>query len=216
MSQTQPIRVTGRNGLEGFITGPIAASGPGGQPVLVQLSDGRKVQVPASELILLSNGTYFLPYAPEELQVSNTRSQGPGPGQESETLVLPVIAEQLKVQKRQVITGGVRVGKVVREREELVDEPLLQEKVQVERVPINQVVEAVPQVRYEGETMVIPILEEIVVVQKRLLVKEELRITKQRQTTSQPQQVTLRSEEPVIEPLPGSAQPADSANSFPA
>ncbi|MCA1628121.1 MAG: YsnF/AvaK domain-containing protein, partial [Acidobacteria bacterium] len=62
---------------------------------------------------------------------------------------------------------------VVREREEIVDELLLKEAVEVERVIINREVDAPVPVRYEGETMIVPVLEEMLVVEKRLVLKEE-------------------------------------------
>jgi uncharacterized protein (TIGR02271 family) len=87
----------------------------------------------------------------------------------------------------------------VHEREEIIDEPLRQERVAIERVPINRAVDHAPTVRREGDTLVIPILEEVLVVEKRLMLKEELRVTLQQTDRRQPQSVTLRREEAVIE-----------------
>ena len=53
--------------------------------------------------------------------------------------------------------------------------------------------------RSEEDTLVIPLLEEVLVVEKRLLLKEEVRITKRRMETHRPQRVTLRREEAVVE-----------------
>jgi len=103
------------------------------------------------------------------------------------------------VRKRKVETGGVRVKKIVHEREEVVDEPLMREEVQVKRVPINRVVDAPVPVRHVGNTMIISLLEEVLVVEKRLMLKEELHITKGEVETYKPQRVTLRTEEAVIE-----------------
>ena len=47
--------------------------------------------------------------------------------------------------------------------------------------------------------MIVPLLEEVLVVEKRLMLKEELRITKRRVEDYQSQKVTLRSEEAVVE-----------------
>ena len=99
----------------------------------------------------------------------------------------------------EVITGGVRLVKRVTEREETVDEALLRESVQVERIPINRLVSEAPGSRQEGDTLVVPILEEVLVVEKRLMLMEEVRITRTRTEVHQPQTVTLRSEEAVIE-----------------
>jgi uncharacterized protein (TIGR02271 family) len=69
----------------------------------------------------------------------------------------------------------------------------------IERVPINRVVEAPIVARSEEDTLIIPLLEEVLVVEKRLLLKEELRITKKRIETHLPQRVTLRREEAIVE-----------------
>jgi uncharacterized protein (TIGR02271 family) len=84
-----------------------------------------------------------------------------------------------------------------------VDEPTVREEVTVERVPVNQFVEHAPEPRQEGDTVVYPVLEEVVVVQRRLLLKEEVRVTKRVTESRDPQTVTLRSEEVKIERVPG-------------
>lgn len=111
-----------------------------------------------------------------------------------ESVVIPVIDEQVQIDKRTVETGRVRISKTVQEREETVDIPLEQEVVEIERVPINQRVDTPPAVRYEGDTTVYPVLEEVVVVEKRLMLIEEVRVTKRRTTITEPQQVVLRRE----------------------
>jgi uncharacterized protein (TIGR02271 family) len=91
-------------------------------------------------------------------------------------LVLPVIEETLTVDTRPVETGRIRIQQVVHEREEPVDPPLLQEEVIIERVPVNRVVEGPVPGRYEGDTMIVSVLEEVVVVETRLLLTEEVHI----------------------------------------
>jgi uncharacterized protein (TIGR02271 family) len=114
-------------------------------------------------------------------------------------VVVPVVAETLDVQKRKVERGGVRIRKIVHEREEIVDEPLLREEVNVKRVPINRVVDGPIPIRHVGDTMIISLLEEVLVVEKRLMLKEELHITKGEVETFRPQRVVLRTEEARIE-----------------
>lgn len=69
----------------------------------------------------------------------------------------------------------------------------------IERVPINRVVEGRVSVRSEGDSLVIPLLEEVPVLEKCLLRKEEVRITRRQVDTQTPQRVTLRREEAVVE-----------------
>ena len=131
-------------------------------------------------------------------------SHAPPPS--DDTRVIPVIEETLDVQKRQVETGGVRITKVVHEREEVVNVPRVREEVTVERVTLNRIVDTPVSMRQEGDTLIIPLLEEVVVIEKRLMVKEELRITKRRIEEQASQQVTLRREEVVVERLDPSKQ----------
>ncbi|MCC7451191.1 MAG: YsnF/AvaK domain-containing protein [Anaerolineae bacterium] len=130
------------------------------------------------------------------------RTDQPGEKDQREEIAIPVVAEKLQVEKEAVARGTVRIRKTVHEHEETVDVPLSHEEVQVERVPVNRMIEGDVQVRYDGDTMIIPIVEEVLVVETRLMLKEELHITKRRVTENHPQTVTLRSEEATVEHLP--------------
>jgi stress response protein YsnF len=113
-----------------------------------------------------------------------------------------VVAESATLRKRKVDSGrGVRITKTVTEREQIVDERLEQDELLVERVTVNQVVDSenLPTVRQEGDVTIVPVLEEIVVIEKRTLLKEELRITRLRREINKPQRVMLRSEEVTAE-----------------
>jgi uncharacterized protein (TIGR02271 family) len=117
--------------------------------------------------------------------------------------VIPVIEEQIQVGKQVIETGKVLISKQVHTEERNIDIPLIHEEHDIERVPVNQYVEVAPAVRYEGDTMIIPVLREEVVMQKRLLVTEELRITKRKIETSVSEQVSLRREEVTVERISG-------------
>jgi len=129
--------------------------------------------------------------------------------------VIPVVEERMELDKRRIDTGGVRVTKEVHSRQEVVDEPIIRDVVSVERIAVNEVVERRPEVREEDDVIVIPVVEEMRVVEKRLVVREEVRITRSKVVTREPQTVTLRREEahverwneeaPSIEPPPRSA-----------
>ena len=116
-----------------------------------------------------------------------------------ETITIPVVEEFLQVERRIVETGGARIVKIIRERTEIVDEPLMAEEVTVERVPVNRPVDGAVAIRYVGDTMIVPLLEEVIVTEKRLILKEELHITRRQTTTRKPQEVILRTEEAVVE-----------------
>jgi uncharacterized protein (TIGR02271 family) len=165
--------------------------------VLVQLESGQQIPVSAAALIRQPDGSYYVPLNLAELAASRS---GCHLGSDK-ALVVPVIAEELAVQKRVVETGKVRITKVIHEREVVVDEPLLGETVEVERVPIERLVDGPIPMRYENNAVIVSIVEEVLVVEKRLMLKEELHIRKRRVETHQPQQVTLRREEARIERL---------------
>jgi uncharacterized protein (TIGR02271 family) len=102
--------------------------------------------------------------------------------------------------------GRVRITKTVQEREEVVDIPLIEEEVEVNHVPINQLVDRTEAIRHEGDTMIVPVYEEVLVVRKRLMLKEELHITRRRREVNRPQTVTVRREEVEVERLEGSEE----------
>jgi uncharacterized protein (TIGR02271 family) len=113
--------------------------------------------------------------------------------------VLRVAKEELAVGKRTVEVGRVRVNKKVRNREELVEQPLEHDKVEIDRVPINRVLKGPVKPRYEGDVLVIPVVEEVAVVTKQLMLKEELRIRKRAVRTVHKERVALKAEEVNIE-----------------
>ncbi|WP_437596024.1 DUF2382 domain-containing protein [Sorangium sp. So ce590] len=121
----------------------------------------------------------------------------------ADELIVPVVAQELEVQKRTVESGRVRIAKQVHERVEAVEEPLVSERVVVERVTVDQVVTEPPATRQEGDTLIVPVVEEVLFVEKRLVLKEELRITRIRAVEmSPPERVTLRSEDVRVERVP--------------
>lgn len=192
MDQSSAVVVTGKDGLRGTVKAS-QLQGRGDAQVLIRLENGQEVLVPTPSLVPLADGSYYVSLSLTDLQgYMHERQAG-------ETIVVPVIVEDLDVQMRRVETGAVRLTKTVHEREELIDEPLWQEKVEVKRVSINRMVDGPLSVRHEGDTMIVPILEEVLVVEKRLMLTEELHISKQRVETHKPQRVTLRSEEVSVE-----------------
>jgi uncharacterized protein (TIGR02271 family) len=114
-----------------------------------------------------------------------------------EPSVIPVIEEQLRIGKKVVESGRVRISKRVSEEKVTVNVPVVHEEVDIERVEVNQFVDAAPEIRYEGETMIIPVLKEVVEV--RLMLVEELRVTRKKVESVDSQQVVLRREEVTVE-----------------
>ena len=116
--------------------------------------------------------------------------------------VLPVIHEEVKIGVRQVDTGrGVRIHKTVSEQAHHIDQTLLRDAVNVKRVPVDKIVSLseAPVARQEGDTWIVPILEEVLVVEKRLRIKEEVHITRTAHAQPYSDTVVLRSEHVAIE-----------------
>jgi len=117
-------------------------------------------------------------------------------------LRIPVIEEQLAFATRTVDTGrGVRVHKTVTEQAVTIDERLARDEVEVRRVAIDRMVapDEAPAPRYEGDTLVVPVLEEVLVVERRLRIKEELHITRTRHEERYHDTVPLKAERVEVE-----------------
>jgi hypothetical protein len=116
--------------------------------------------------------------------------------------VLRLLVEELSVGRRQVETGRLQVRRTTRARIAEVDEELELVEAQVERVPVGAYVEVRPEVRETEDEIVIPVIEEVVVVERRLMLREEIRIRKVRRSERHREQVTLRAQEADILRLP--------------
>ena len=111
--------------------------------------------------------------------------------------------EELEVSKREIERGRVIVRTRIEDREELAEASLLQQEVEVERVPRGIVVEMMPEVREEDGVLVVPVVEERLVVTTELVLKEEIRITRKSRTEIVREPVRLRAERVEIERLQG-------------
>jgi uncharacterized protein (TIGR02271 family) len=125
---------------------------------------------------------------------------------------LTLLAEELEVGKETVETGRLRVSKQTRTREAVIDESLLREHAEVETIPIGRQIFEMPSVREEGDTIIIPIVEEVLHTERRLILKEEVKITKRRTTEQFHDRVTLRYQEAVITRVQSATEPADAAS----
>ena len=130
--------------------------------------------------------------------------------EDSETV--PLVEERAVVRKRKRLTGGVRVRTVVHEDEQVVDQTLRAEQVEVKRDPLDDRWVAAPvPVRQEGDTTIVTLHEEVVVVETRLRATEEVHLLRRHADRSARKHVTLRREEAVIERLAAAAVEEDAA-----
>jgi uncharacterized protein (TIGR02271 family) len=116
--------------------------------------------------------------------------------------VVPLFEEELSVAKKVVETARVRVSRVTHTHQQLVDELLHQQKVEVEHVPIDRQIEVMPSIRQEGDVTIIPVVEEVLRVERRLVLKEEVHIRKIQTTERYQESVTLRRQQAQVTRLP--------------
>jgi len=116
--------------------------------------------------------------------------------------VLQLLAEDATVELETVETGRVRVSTVTHTRDHLIDQLLARTNVEVKRVPIGRVIDAIPPVRDDGGLTIIPIVEETLVVERRLVLKEEVHIQRLQTTERYQETVQLRHQTAEITHVP--------------
>jgi uncharacterized protein (TIGR02271 family) len=120
----------------------------------------------------------------------------------SEIEVIPLVEEELRLDKRTVTTGRVRIRTTAEVETELAKATLDGETVEVTRVPIDRMIDQAPDIRTEGDVTIIPVLEKILVVEKRLVLKEELHVRKRTTTEEVEVPVELRKQRAIVEHIP--------------
>ena len=120
---------------------------------------------------------------------------------QNKTAAVPLAEEELRVDKRLVTAGKVRVRTVVEALDQVVRETLASERLEVDRVSIEREVETAPAVRTEGDVLIIPVVEEVLLVEKRLVLKEELHVRRLISKENVELPVTVRKQRAVIERL---------------
>ncbi|MGB6193012.1 MAG: DUF2382 domain-containing protein [Terracidiphilus sp.] len=133
-----------------------------------------------------------MPMAPNDKNEDNSVDQ----------IIIPLHAEEVSIGKEHIATGCVKVSTVTHSRQQIIEQLLQSERVVVERVPVGKVVARAPDVRTEGDVTIIPVVEEAIVVQRQLVLKEEFRIRKIRQTHNYQVGVVLRQQHAVITRAP--------------
>ena len=106
---------------------------------------------------------------------------------------IQLVTEHVDVNKSDVVTDRVRISTTVDEREVTVDYVQEHGHLHVERVPVDRPVENAPDPRQEGDTLIVSLVEERLVVEKRLFVTEEIRITRMSTSEIVSAPLTLRT-----------------------
>ena len=120
--------------------------------------------------------------------------------------VIPLVEEVLRVGKRRVETGRVRVSVQTDIEEQVVRETLRSDRAEIERVAIGRELadgEPAPVLRQEPDgTVVLPVVEEVLVVERRLVLREEIRMRLVAVAEPVEQPVTIRRQRASVERLP--------------
>lgn len=114
--------------------------------------------------------------------------------------------ERLDVALDRRVTAQVFVESRTTEHVEQVAIDLQREHYEIERVAIDKVVSEAPSTRQEGDVTIIPVIEEEVVIQRRLILKEEIRIRKVVSVQQHVEDVVLRRQHAEIRRVPADEQ----------
>ncbi|MFZ0591130.1 MAG: DUF2382 domain-containing protein [Bryobacteraceae bacterium] len=139
----------------------------------VKFNDGAEVTVPSAILRPQQDGTFYL----EEKELN-----APGQQTNNSSGAEPNSAPA---------TGAADAAL---EDEARIDASLAKEEVDVQRIIVNRVLSAPAEVRVENGVTIIPVMEEVLKVEKQLILREEVRISKKRTLQRGPQIVSLRKE----------------------
>lgn len=158
----------------------------------VRLEDGTEFDVPSASLTVQSDGTILLQDAApaaqtvepptERLQMTPSTRTYPMPQEQPQHPAVPSQAQA---------HAQPQAGPQDTSRSLSYNEPLFMEDVDIERIPVNRIIDGPMHPRQEGDVTVVPVIEEVVTVQKRLLLREEVRITRRRTELRQPRQIVM-------------------------
>ena len=208
MTNVAPVIVQNRDGLLGVLEHPESLRVGSEARIAVRLTSGQVVLVPVDLMVQQGDGSFHLDLDAAEVARLETDGSGPVPAREGhevaatrsdDAMVVPVVAEEVEVAKRQVESGRVRIHKAVETTDQVVEDSLVHEVVDVERVPINRIVDGPVGNRQDGDVTVVPVYKEVLVIEKRLMLVEEVRITRRRTEQHFSQVVPIRTETVIVE-----------------
>lgn len=156
-----------------------------GTGVSLRLSDGTRVVLPQSLVTRRADGSYHAAVVFSDLDVDRH--------------VLREVEERVDIRAVERERSRVVARTITDVHHEPVDADGWRETVEVERVPIGRPVGAVEPVREEDGVTVIPVYEEVLVVQKQLVLREEVRLTTRREPVPGPATVALRRQRVEVE-----------------
>jgi stress response protein YsnF len=121
--------------------------------------------------------------------------------EKNEESVIPIIHEEVHADAVPVVTGGVRVTKSVDSHDEIVEQALRKSHAEVKRVITNRVADGPQSARRVGDTLIVPVVSEVLKIEKQWVVTEEIHITERQEQETVQNKVTLNREHARVERL---------------
>lgn len=200
------------DGQTGWLDGPFSDD----VPVDIRLDSGERLRLAAGLVEQSSSGALRTRVSFADLvdEVGEDLGDDPELVRRASTETFQEIREDLKVSKILRETGRVRVTVKTSATNETVTQPVWRDAVNVRRVDVGEVVTEVEDVRTEDDVTVIPVYEEVLVVERRLMLRERLYVTVRREVTEASETVALRKQTveverlPAADSLPGAERPS--------
>lgn len=126
---------------------------------------------------------------------------------DKEDLTYSLAEEQLRADVYETQIGTVAISKRTEELPVEGEVDVDHDEVEVEHKEINEPVAKSEEPWYDGDTLVVPVYEEVLVTEKRLYLKEEIRVTRVKTTEQVKLQDTVRRQ--VIDVTSDTARPID-------
>ena len=134
----------------------------------------------------------------KDRDISSSAHGRPAAKETADDPMLSLAAEEVAINKETHEIGRVRVATRTYEREALIDEDLARERVEIETVPVGRRIDTVPEVRQQGDITIVPVVEEVLFVERRLMLKEEIHIRRVRTSEHHQEKVMLRHQEAIV------------------
>ena len=117
-----------------------------------------------------------------------------GERREREALRVPIHEERLRVDVQPVDLGEVRIHKTVERVPAITTRTVEHDEVEIERVRLDRLLDQPVEPYQDGEWTVVPVMEEVLVITKQLVLTEEVRIRTRRVSEEQEVYEELRRE----------------------
>lgn len=98
---------------------------------------------------------------------------------------VPIVEERVLVEKREVEGRTVTVRTRPVSETVMISEPIQRETIEVERRPVDRVIESVPEVQETDDLTIIPVVEERFRVVRELVLVEEVHLHRKRHTVEE-------------------------------